>query len=152
VRPALLPEDIEFIGASRDSIVAAAPGLTRWLRRVFWVLGGHLVTTGLLVVYVATNDLRTGNTAPLVVLTVAGITSIGWMTIVNFLLHSNFRWALLAVVVLWTYRPDPGRRRLDREATREVLRLRTKGPSALQRWRWQGAESTRTRAVALPPA
>lgn len=101
LRPPLLPEDIQFIGATRDGIVTAVPGLTRWLRRVFWVLGGYTVTSGFLVVYVATTDLRAGDTTALVVLALAGITSIGWMTVVNFLIHSHFRWALLAVDVLW---------------------------------------------------
>lgn len=101
VRPPLLPEDVQFMESTFDSIVATLPGLTRWLRRVFWVLGGYIATTGVLVIYVASTDLRAGHTTALVVLTLAGVTSVGWMTIINFLIHSHFKWALLALDGLW---------------------------------------------------
>ncbi len=52
--------------------------------------------------YVATTGLRAGDTTALAVLALAGVTSFGWMTIVNFLIHSQFKWALLAFDGVWT--------------------------------------------------
>lgn len=42
VRPALLPEDPRFIGATLARLREAAPGLEAWLRIVFTVMGGVL--------------------------------------------------------------------------------------------------------------
>jgi len=100
-RPALLPEDLRFMGVTREHLDQAVPTLARWLRRVFWVLGGYIATTGLLVMYLARTELRTGNPSALAVLVLAGVTSAGWMTAVNFLLRSDFRWALLALDGVW---------------------------------------------------
>jgi len=38
-RPALLPEDLRYLGGTLAEVYAAAPGLVPWLRRVFtsWV-------------------------------------------------------------------------------------------------------------------
>ena len=100
-RPPLLPEDARFMGSTTEHIVDAVPALTRWLRRVFWVLGAYIATTGLLVVYVAVTGIRTGNTGAIAVLAVAGVTSVGWMSAVNFMIRSDFRWALLALDAIW---------------------------------------------------
>ena len=102
LRPPLLPEDLLFMDTTVERIEAQVPGLTRWLRRVFWVMGGYVSSTGLLVVFVSTADLRDGSSTALAILGLAGIASIGWMTIVNFLIRSHFRWALLALTSLWT--------------------------------------------------
>ena len=101
VRPPLLPEDARFMGATLDDIVEAVPGLTRWLRHVFWVLGGFIAATGVLVVYVASAGEPTRDTGALAVLAVAGVTSLGWMSVVNFMIGSDFKWALLALDSLW---------------------------------------------------
>lgn len=100
-RPALLPEDARFIGLTTEEISGAVPGLPNWLRHVFWVLGGYIATTGVLVLYVANTDLRSGSGAAVVVLAIAGMSSLGWMTVVNFLLRSDFKWALLALDLVW---------------------------------------------------
>jgi hypothetical protein len=100
-RPALLPEDARFMGSTVGHIVAAVPTLSSWLHRVFWVLGGYIATTGVLVVYVARTGVRTGSTGALAVLTVAGFTSIGLMSAVNFMIRSAFRWALLGLAGMW---------------------------------------------------
>ena len=102
LRPPLLPEDLVFMDTAVDRIEAQVPGLTPWLRRVFWVMGGYISSTGLLVVFVSSTDLREGNSTALAILGLAGIASVGWMTVVNFLIHSHFRWALLALTSLWT--------------------------------------------------
>ena len=100
-RPPLLPEDARFIGSTTKDISGAVPGLTSWLRHVFWVLGGYVATTGFFVLYVANTDLRSGSDGAIAVLAITGITSLGWMTVVNFLLRSDFKWALLSLDLVW---------------------------------------------------
>ena len=100
-RPALLPEDARFMGTTTAALLVAAPGLARWLRHVFWVLGGHLVATGLLVAYVAHTGLRAGAGGALGILTLAWAASSGGMALVNVLLDSDFKWPLLVLAGLW---------------------------------------------------
>jgi hypothetical protein len=103
LRPPLLPEDARFMGVPAETLVPAIPLLSTWLRRVFWVLGGYIVTTGVLVVYIASTGVRTGSVGALAVIAVAGVTSIGWMSVVNFMIHSDFRWALLGLDGVWLF-------------------------------------------------
>jgi len=100
-RPPLLPEDARFMSSTTEEISDAVPGLGSWLRHVFWVLGGYVATTGLLVLYVANTGLRSSSAGALAVLAVAGMTSLGWMSVVNFLIRSDFRWALLSLDLVW---------------------------------------------------
>lgn len=88
VRPTLLPEDYRYIGADAAQIEAAVPGLARWLDRVFLVIGGHSLP--------APRARGVGLVAAL-----AGVTSVGVMTIVNFVLASDYRWLLLGFLTLW---------------------------------------------------
>lgn len=101
LRPPLMPEDARFMGAPADAILGAVPALSDWLRRVFWVLGGYIASTGVLVVYVASTGVRTGSVAALVVIAIAGVMSIGWMSVVNFMIRSDFKWFLLGLDCLW---------------------------------------------------
>ena len=57
--------------------------------------------TGILVVYIAVTGLGAGDGSALAVLTVAGVTSLGWMSVVNFMIRSDFRWALLVLDGVW---------------------------------------------------
>lgn len=100
-RPPLLPEDARFMGSTTEEILASLPRLSSWLRHVFWVLGGYIATTGVLVLYVANTGIRSGNIGALAVLAVSGLTSLGWMSAVNFLIRSDFRWALLSLDLVW---------------------------------------------------
>lgn len=84
-----------------ENITAAVPALSRWLRRVFSVLGGFISTTGVLVIYVANTGVRSGNFGAVVILAVAGLASLGWMTVVNFIIRSAFRWGLVALDGFW---------------------------------------------------
>jgi len=101
-RPNLLPEDARYIGMSSPQIHDAVPGLAGWLDKVFWVMGGYVFTSGLLVVYLARTSFRTREPVAWGAAALAGVTSIGVMTGVNFVLGSDFRWPLLAVAMLWT--------------------------------------------------
>lgn len=100
-RPPLLPEDARYMGMTVAGITELVPGLSRWLQRVFWVLGGYISATGVLVIYIANTGLREGSPSALPVLAVTGSMSIGWMSVVNFMIRSDFRWALLVLVGLW---------------------------------------------------
>ena len=48
------------MGTSMAQIQTALPGLGPWLARVFGVLGGYMLATGLLTVYVVRTDFTTG--------------------------------------------------------------------------------------------
>jgi len=104
LRPTMLPEDERFIGLTLGALAQLSPSLPLWLNRVFVVLGGHIVATGLLIVLAAIlvwrhrENLRTA-----VALTMAaGLASIVLMSAVNFAIHSDFRWLLLVPALAWT--------------------------------------------------
>jgi hypothetical protein len=97
IRPELLSEDIRYMGASSE----ATPGLLNWLDKVFWVMGGYVFTTGLLTCYVAQTSFQKREQGALTVMTIAGISSIGLMVMINFLIGSDFKWVLFVVAVLW---------------------------------------------------
>ncbi len=101
VRPPLLPEDLRYMGTSLAGIQATVPGLLVWLRRVFWVIGGYMFATGLLIVYVAVTAFRARAPGAPVVVAAAGLSSIGWMAIVNFVIASDFKWLILTFVMPW---------------------------------------------------
>lgn len=91
-RPALLPEDLRYLGQSASDIDTAVPALRRWLELVFTVLGGYAMATGVLTVYLAANEIPDASWSAVAVLAVTGGSSLGVMTVVNFMLHSAFRW------------------------------------------------------------
>jgi hypothetical protein len=101
VRPALLPEDPRFIGATLARLREAAPGLEAWLRIVFTVMGGFMAGAGVLTVFVARAAVpaRTRGTGWVIVL--AGLPTVVLMSAMNFVLHSDFRWVLLLPALLW---------------------------------------------------
>ncbi len=101
LRPALLPEDLRYLGASMAGLQTAAPGLLRWLPRVFGVLGGFLFATGILTVHLAVTRFRSGEPLPLAVVATSGAASIGWMAVTNFRIDSDFKWLLLVFVLPW---------------------------------------------------
>lgn len=101
IRPALLPEDPRFMGTTLTEIQAIVPGLLIWLRRVFWVMGGFMFTTGLLTTYIAATAFQQLASGARSVVTLAGLTSMGWMSAVNFMIDSDFKWLLLAFNLPW---------------------------------------------------
>ncbi len=103
LRPALLPEDLRYIGSSIEALRAAAPGLERWLCHVFNVMGGFIVATGALTVLVACRFLSRRERGTFAGLSVAGAASVGLMSATNFLLHSDFQWPLLLPALLWLF-------------------------------------------------
>jgi hypothetical protein len=101
IRPPLLPEDPRFMGASLADIQGAILGLVIWLRRVFWVLGGFMFALGLLTIYIARIAVPHRTRGARLMVALASFTSIGWMTIVNFRIDSDFKWLLLAFNLPW---------------------------------------------------
>ncbi|TIV66708.1 MAG: hypothetical protein E5V89_25535 [Mesorhizobium sp.] len=101
VRPPLLPEDMRFIGVSLEQLQAAQPRIASWLERVFQVLGGYAIASGVLTVTIAATSFRRHERIAVPGVLAAGVASIGWMVVVNFLIGSDFRWVLLAVAILW---------------------------------------------------
>ena len=101
VRPPLLPEDPRYMGTSLAQIQATVPGLLIWIRRVFWVMGGYMFATGLLTVYIAVTAFRTRARCVAGVVILAGVTSIGGMAAVNFIIASDFKWLLLSFFLVW---------------------------------------------------
>ncbi|MDQ2862579.1 MAG: hypothetical protein M3R50_02820 [Bacteroidota bacterium] len=75
--------------------------LSIWLQKVFWVMGCFILTTGLFTMYVAQTSFRIRTRGAFIIISIAGITSIGSITIVNFILQSDFKWALLAFTIPW---------------------------------------------------
>ncbi len=101
LRPPLLPEDPRYMGTSFVEIQAATPGLFPWLQKVFWVMGGYIFTTGLLTLYVAITTFRMHTKGAGWIVAVAGLTSIGWMAAINFIIGSDFKVVLLGFSGLW---------------------------------------------------
>ena len=64
LRPPLLPEDSKYIGLSLSTIQNNIPGLSVWLQKVFWVMGGYIFTTGLLIIYVTQTTFRSQTDKP----------------------------------------------------------------------------------------
>lgn len=100
-RPPLLPEDRRYMAARSELDEAALPGLFGWLRKVFWVMGGYMLATGMLTIHLAVSSVREGSTTAWVVATAAGAVSVGVMAVVNLMLRSDFRWPLLGLASLW---------------------------------------------------
>ncbi|TPG34151.1 hypothetical protein [Mycolicibacterium hodleri] len=62
-----MAEDARYMGVTIENIDFNIPRLGTWLRRVFYVLGGYIASTG----------VRAGNVAAVAMIAVAGITSVG---------------------------------------------------------------------------
>ena len=101
LRPAILPEDARYIGASLTQIESAIPRMTPWLDRVFGVLAGFMFATGLLTLFVAATSFKAGTRGAVWIVSFSGLASIGWMAITNFLIDSDFKWLLLALTLPW---------------------------------------------------
>lgn len=101
LRPALLPEDPRFIGASLQRLREAAPGLEAWLRIVFTVMGGFMAGAGVLTVFLARTAVPARLPGAGWAIALAGLPTVVLMSAMNFALHSDFRWVLLAPALLW---------------------------------------------------
>lgn len=100
-RPPLLPEDVRFIGLSTANTALNSPGLGRWLRLVFIVLGGFIAASGFVTAYVALSLEQGASLAREALLAAAGSTGVGLMVVVNFVIGSDFHWLLIGPPLLW---------------------------------------------------
>ena len=101
LRPPLLPEDLRYMGISPSEMRATMPGLERWLHRVFTVMGGFMTGAGVLTISVATDASAAREKWTRTVLAVAGLCTVGAMSLTNFQLDSDFKWLLLMPSLLW---------------------------------------------------
>jgi hypothetical protein len=101
LRPALLPEDPRFIGTTLTQLRQAAPGLESWLRIVFTVMGGYIAGCGALTLFLARAAMPRRLPGTAWALGIAGLTTVVLMSAMNFVLHSDFRWVLVAPAVAW---------------------------------------------------
>lgn len=100
LRPPFLPEDPRYMGLD-PAVLAALPGLARWLAKVFTVMGGFMAGCGVLVLFAAWSAMPARRPGTTLALAVAGGLTVGVMSGVNFALHSDFRWLLVAPPLLW---------------------------------------------------
>lgn len=101
MRPPLLPEDYRYMGVDSLSIQENIPQLSIWLKKVFLVMGAYIFTTGLLTIFIALTAFRIRANGVFSILVISGISSIGFMTIINFIIASDFKWVLLSFSLLW---------------------------------------------------
>lgn len=101
VRPAFLPEDVRYAGASLKQLQAIAPNISEWLRWVFWVLGGYITATSLLTIYFAKTSFRYRSRGAGTIATLTGVASVGIMAAVNIIIHSDFELPLVGLAALW---------------------------------------------------
>jgi hypothetical protein len=101
LRPAFLPEDLRFIGVSQAAIESTLPRLASWLTHVFQVMGGFIATTGVLMIALAATSFRTHQWTAAAAVFIGGLGSIAWMTFINFVIDSDFKWVLLSIAFVW---------------------------------------------------
>ncbi len=102
IRPPLLPEDLRYMSSALQNVNDNIPGLANWLQKVFWVMGSYIFTTGLLTVFISFTSFRKRLPGAFIIVALAGISSIGSMTVVNFMIGSDFKWVLLTFTLPWT--------------------------------------------------
>ena len=103
LRPVLLPEDLRYMKTTLLVIHDSSPGLSAWLQKVFWVMGGYIFTSGLLTIFISLTSFRKRTSGALGIAAITGISSIGLMTVVNFIIGSDFKWLLLSFTSLWAF-------------------------------------------------
>jgi hypothetical protein len=100
-RPALLPEDIRFIGLSPTEVDQLGARLAPWLSNVFHVLGGFALATGLVTIALAATSYRARSPVAVLAAALGGTVSILLMAIVNFSINSDFKWLLAGFALVW---------------------------------------------------
>ncbi len=101
LRPPLLPEDSRYMQSTLADIQNNLPGLAGWLQKVFGVMGCYIFTTGLLTIFISLTLFRKRVSGAFAIVAISGITSIGSMTVINFIIGSDFKWLLLIFTLPW---------------------------------------------------
>jgi len=102
IRPALLPEDLRYMGTDAQALKTALPGLALWLGKVFTVMGGFMAGTGVMVSYIGWRELSGQPRAAVAALALTGLLTVGLMSAVNFALRSDYRWLLAVPCIFWS--------------------------------------------------
>ena len=102
-RPSFLPEDLRASATTLEAVRGAAPGIEAWLQWVFAVLGGQMAACGAIIMGGACSvwQGRRPERLEMSAYAIAGLLSVVLMSGVNFALVSDFRWLLVAPVILW---------------------------------------------------
>ena len=89
------------MGTTLSQIRTSLPGLENWLSKVFTVMGGFIAGAGVLILYVGfvIIPLRLRGTG--LVMVMSGALTVALMSITNFAINSDFKWALLFPVAMW---------------------------------------------------
>jgi hypothetical protein len=101
LRPRLLPEDLRYMETNIGDIQSAIPGLERWTNRVFTVMGGFMMGSGLLTILAVMNVSAIQEKRTWIFLMLTGLFTVGTMSLTNFQLNSDFKWLLLIPALLW---------------------------------------------------
>ncbi len=101
MRPSVLPEDFKYMKTNMLIVNSTIPNLPLWLEKVFWVMGGFIISSGLLIIFIAFSSFRARTSGAFSIVAISGISSIGFMAVVNFILDSNFKWLLFAFTFPW---------------------------------------------------
>jgi hypothetical protein len=101
IRPVFLPEDLRYMNTTLSGLNETIPGLQTWLKKVFWVFGGYIFTTGLFTFYISRTTFRARAKGAFGIVMATGISSIGFMVFVNFMIGSDFKWILLTCSFMW---------------------------------------------------
>ena len=89
------------MGTSQDAIQFVTPGLQRWAHRVFTVMGGFMAGAGVLTIHVGAIPRAAREGWTWIVLALAGLLTVGTMSLTNFQLDSDFKWVLLIPSLIW---------------------------------------------------
>lgn len=101
IRALLLPEDLRFLGVTSTEIQEHLPRLSLWLDHVFTVMGGFIAGCGILILFITKTVLRERSTSAIFALGISGLSTVGVMSWINFLIDSHFKWLLLIPALLW---------------------------------------------------
>ena len=66
-------------------------------------MGGYVLATGVLAITLAATSFRAHHWGAALGVAIGGAASIGLMAAVNFIINSDFKWALLVVALLWAF-------------------------------------------------
>lgn len=100
-RPYLLPEDIRYMGLTEIVEHNFRDFISPWLKLVFKVLGGYIVSSGILFLFLARKFFQEFDIWAWLAALVSGAFSIGIMTLINFKIQSDFRWWILLLSLVW---------------------------------------------------
>jgi hypothetical protein len=64
-------------------------------------MGGYVLATGVLAVTLAATAFRAHQKGAAIGALIGGAASIGWMAVVNVMIDSDFKWALIGMALLW---------------------------------------------------